>query len=136
MRSYPLPQPLFRTVTIRVPAAPHEAAWIQGRIMKFLGWIATILVVCLLLWVFVTSDVLLLRVSMGLLLLGCGVIAGLRIGTQNATAYITDLQRVNKVLCGQQRELEEVNAILLKQVSTDTESVNPKESVSPGEHVH
>jgi hypothetical protein len=58
-----------------------------------------------------------------------GVIAGLRIATRSTSSYIADLQRVNKVLCDQQHELEEANAILLKQISAES----PVESASPSE---
>jgi hypothetical protein len=57
------------------------------------------------------------------------VIAGLRIATRSTSSYIADLQRVNKVLCDQQHELEEANAILLKQISAES----PVESASPSE---
>jgi hypothetical protein len=136
MRSQTLPQPLFRTATVCVPAAPHDAAWIQGRVMKLLGWMATILVVCMLTWLFANAETFWSRVLVSLLLAGFGVLAGLRFGAQSSAAYIADLQRVNKVLCEQQRELEEVNAILLKQVNVESEPISDAEPVSPGERIH
>jgi hypothetical protein len=49
-----------------------------------------------------------------------GVLAGLRMGTDSATTYTNDVQRLNKVLAEQNSELQEANAILLKQVSSES----------------
>ena len=135
MASYTLPRPIFRTTTVRVPAAPHYAAWIQGRVMKLLGWFATILVACMLAWLFVGAETLWPRMLIGLLLAGFGILVGLRFGTQGTAAYIADLQRVNKMLSEQQRELEEVNAILLKHVNAEAEPIPLFESGAPSERV-
>jgi ABC-type transport system involved in cytochrome bd biosynthesis fused ATPase/permease subunit len=97
--------------------------------MKFLGWTTTFLVLCLLVWLSATAAAIWLRALCTLLIAMIGLIAGLRIATRSTSSYIVELQRVNKVLCDQQHELEEVNAILLKQVSVEpsVESAAPSE---------
>jgi len=129
MSSYTLPRPRYRTSRVGVPAVPHDASWIQVHAMKFIGWTTTFLVLCLLVWLSAIAAAIWLRVLCTLLIAMVGVIAGLRIATRSTSSYIADLQRVNKVLCDQQHELEEANAILLKQISAES----PVESASPSE---
>jgi hypothetical protein len=117
MNSYTLPRPTLRTIKIRVPAAAHDAAWIEGRAMKIVGWTATILVIGTLAWLAASADVAWLRGLSGLLLLAMGMLIGLRFGAQSASAYIRDLQRLNKTLCDQQQELEGANQALLNQAA-------------------
>jgi hypothetical protein len=85
--------------------------------MKIVGWTATILVIGTLAWLAITSEVAWLRGFSGLLLLAMGLLIGLRIGTQSASAYIRDLQRLNKVLSDQQLELEAANQAILNQAA-------------------
>ena len=117
MNSYTLPRPTLRTFKIRVPAAAHDAACIEGRAMKIIGWTATILVIGTLAWLATTAEVAWLRAFSGLLLAAVGLLIGLRIGTRSASAYIQDLQRLNKTLCDQQKELESANHALLNQAA-------------------
>lgn len=89
---------------------------------KFLGWMATILVVCVLIWQ-TTVDVPLLPKSVsGVLLVAISGLAGLRIGANSAATYIRDVHRLNKVLAEQQRDLEGLNASLLKQLNAEVEA--------------
>jgi len=90
--------------------------------IKLLGWIATILVVCLLAWQTTVDAPFLPRAVSASLLVAISGLAGLRIGADSATAYIRDVQRLNKVLAGQNQELEELNAILLKQMNAEIEA--------------
>jgi hypothetical protein len=85
--------------------------------MKIVGWTATILVIGTLAWLAASAEVVWLRGFGGLLLAAVGLLIGLRIGTQSASAYIRDLQRLNKTLCDQQQELESANQALLNQAA-------------------
>lgn len=123
MNTYSFPRPKLHTIIVRVPAAAHDAVWIEGRAMKIVGWTATILVVCTLIWLLSAAEVFALRFVSGLMLAAMGFLVGLRIGTTSSSAYIRDLQRLNKTLCDQQRELEDANHALLNQAA---ESLAPK----------
>jgi hypothetical protein len=85
--------------------------------MKIVGWTATILVIGTLAWLAAMADNVWLRGFSGLLLAVMGLLIGLRIGTQSASAYVRDLQRLNKTLCDQQQELEAANQALLHQAA-------------------
>jgi hypothetical protein len=131
MNSYSIPKPLFRTVPVRhESAAPHEAAAAKGLAMfKAVGWAATIVVVCLLAWQ-ITADAPFLPRLVSAVCLGLiSGLVGLRIGALGAYAYIQDVQRVNKTLAEQHRELEELNAMLLKQINAEAESPASSERV-------
>lgn len=131
MNTYSFPRPLFQTIPVRsVPVAPQEAVSTEGRAMtKLLGWIATILVVCVLVWQTTVDAPLWPKALSALLLVAISGLTGLRIGAGGAAAYIKDVQRLNKVLAEQHRELEELNAELLKQVSAEAEAPARSESV-------
>jgi len=130
MNAYSFPRPLFQTVPVRsVPAAPQEAVSTEGRAMtKLLGWTATMLVVCVLVWQTTVATPLWPTTLSALLLVAISGLAGLRIGAGGAAAYIKDVQRLNKVLAEQHQELEELNADLLKQVNAETEAPARSES--------
>jgi uncharacterized membrane protein YfbV (UPF0208 family) len=121
MNSYSFPKPLFRTFPARrVSAATRPAARTESRSMnKVLGWGVTILAVLLLIWQLVSSEPLLPSVVSAALLALVSTLAGMRIGVNGATAYIRDVQRLNKVLAEQHHELEELNANLLKQITAE-----------------
>ena len=89
---------------------------------KFAGWTATVAALGLLVWQASTTDPLWPRLVSDLLLVTISVLAGLRIGADSAAAYTTDLHRLNKVLADQNDELEEANAICLKQVASESSS--------------
>jgi hypothetical protein len=87
--------------------------------MSRIGWIATIGLVGFLLWQIAVAEPLWPAAISGLLLAVIGVLAGLRIGADSAAAYMADVHRLNKLLAEQNRELQDANAILLKQVSSE-----------------
>jgi hypothetical protein len=121
MNSFSIPKPLFQTFRVRrIPKASHEVVATEGRVMtKVLGWSATILVVSLLAWQIAAEAPILPRPVMALLLVLISGLAGIRLGTGGAAAYIDDVQRLNRVLAEQHRELEEVNAFLLKELNAE-----------------
>jgi hypothetical protein len=87
---------------------------------KLVGWATASALMAWLLWQTTASEPLLPHVASGLLLLVVGVLAGLRIAADSAAAYIRDLQRLNKLLADQQRELEEANWRLLQRAASHT----------------
>ena len=87
--------------------------------MSRIGWVATTGLVAFLLWQIASAEPLWTPAVSGLLLVVIGVLAGLRIGADSAAAYTTDVHRLNKLLADQNRELQDANAILLKQVSSE-----------------
>jgi hypothetical protein len=89
-------------------------------IMSRIGWIVTIGLLAFLLWQLTIAQPLWPPAISGLLLVIVGVLAGLRMGADSATAYTNDVHRLNKVLAEQNSELQEANAILLKQVSSES----------------
>lgn len=89
--------------------------------LRLLGWLTAVALLGLLIWQTTAAEPLWPRWLSALLLgVACGL-AGIRIGTDAASAYITDLHRLNKVLADQNRELEDANAMLLAQVSAEAE---------------
>ena len=100
----------------------EHAAHGDWAIMSRIGWIATTGLVALLLWQTAAAEPLWPSAVSGLLLIVIGVLAGLRLGADSAASYMKDVQRLNKVLDEQNAELQESNAILLKQISSDTPS--------------
>jgi hypothetical protein len=87
--------------------------------MSRIGWIATTGLLAFLLWQLISAAPLWPPAVSGLLLIVVSVLAGLRIGADSAAAYTTDVHRLNKLLADQNRELQDANAILLKQVSSE-----------------
>ena len=87
--------------------------------MSRIGWNATTGLVAFLLWQIASAEPLWTPAVSGLLLVVIGVLAGLRIGADSAAAYTKDVHRLNKLLADQNRELQDANAILLKQISSE-----------------
>jgi hypothetical protein len=87
--------------------------------MNRIGWIATMSLMAFLLWQLASTAPLWPPTASGLLLIVVSLLAGLRIGADSAAAYTTDVHRLNKLLADQNRELQDANAILLKQVSSN-----------------
>ncbi len=87
--------------------------------MSRVGWIATTGLVAFLLWQIAAVGPLWPPAISGLLLVLVGILAGLRIGADSAAAYTRDVHRLNKLLADQNRDLQDANAILLKQVSSE-----------------
>jgi hypothetical protein len=89
--------------------------------LRLLGWLTAAVMIGFLVWQTMTSVPLWPQWLSALLLFFAGGLAGIRLATDAASAYIADLQRLNKVLADQNQELEEANAILLAQISAEAE---------------
>ena len=98
------------------PAVFHK----DWAMLRLVGWMATIAVLALLIWQATAAEPFWPSAVSALLLVVISLIAGLRVGADSAAAYMTDLQRVNKVLADQNRELQESNLILLKQINAES----------------
>lgn len=124
MNSFSLPKPLFQSLSWRrVPAARHATVLTEGqKMIKVCGWAVTILAASLLAWQILGDATIWPKSISVLLLVLISGLAGLRIGSLGAMAYINDVHRLNKVLAEQHRGLEDVNAMLLKQINTEVES--------------
>lgn len=61
--------------------------------------------------------------AIGILLLLVGIIAGLRLATDSATRFVRDLTVLNKYLAEQNRDLAEMNRLLLQKTSTAGEEL-------------
>jgi hypothetical protein len=108
------PQRLFRSKSQTVAS---RANWSN---MSRIGWIASTGLLAFLLWQVAAAQPLWPHAVSGLLLFVIGVLAGLHIGASSAAAYTNDVQRLNKLLADQNRELQDANAILLKQVASES----------------
>jgi hypothetical protein len=91
--------------------------------MSRIGFIATTGLLAFLLWQVVAAEPFWPPAVSGLLLIIISVLAGLRMGADSAATYTSDVHRLNKVLAQQNSELQEANAMLLKQVSTESGGV-------------
>jgi hypothetical protein len=85
--------------------------------MSRIGWISTIGLLAFLLWQIAAAQPLWPPAVSGLLLVIISVLVGLRVSADSAAGYMKDVHRLNKVLAEQNAELQDANAILLKQVS-------------------
>jgi hypothetical protein len=128
MNTYLVPGLLSRTLRgHRISVNPRQAAADKDwTMLRLFGWTATTAILALLIWQTAAADPFWPPAVSALLLVIIGVLAGLRLGADSAAAYTKDLQRLNKVLADQNRELEDANAMLLRQVSDSTAS--PKSS--------
>jgi hypothetical protein len=88
--------------------------------LRLAAWITTTAVLAFLLWQAAMAEPFLPRAVSGVLLVVISILAGLRISADSANAYMQDLERVNKMLADQNRELEDANAMLLRQVSLES----------------
>jgi hypothetical protein len=100
------------------PAAFDE----DWAMLKVLSWTATIAVLAFLIWQTAAADPMWPPAVSAFVLVLVSVLAGLRLGADSAFTYTKDLQRVNKVIVEQNRELAEANATLLKQPRSETRS--------------
>jgi hypothetical protein len=102
-------------------AKSRKGAFIEDLAMlRLASWLATGAALALLVWQTAVEQPFWLKLLSGVLLLLVSILTGMRIGTDFASAYIKDLQRVNKVLADQNQELQEANAMLLKQIAADS----------------
>ncbi len=124
MSSYSIPKPLYQVVPARsVPPTRRSTAATEDRSMiKLIGWTATILAVCVLVWQMTVEDPSWPRLLSAVFIMLICLLAGIRVGTAGAANYIKDVHRLNKVLAEQHRELEELNSHLLKQVNAEIDA--------------
>jgi hypothetical protein len=76
---------------------------------KFVGWIFAGSLAAFGLWELGHSTPNLPPVAWGMILLGLGLLVGLRMGSDSATQFVRDLLRLNKYLANQNEELTELN---------------------------
>jgi glucan phosphoethanolaminetransferase (alkaline phosphatase superfamily) len=128
MSSYSCPSSLPTVLPMHESAATSRQSGVSKdwAMFKQLGWLATTAVLALLVWQTAAAEPLLPRAVSALLLVVVSVLIGLRIGADSAAAYMVDLQRTNKFLAEQQRDLEEMNEMLLKQINSETPTPSEK----------
>jgi hypothetical protein len=97
--------------------------------LKVVAWTTIALVLALLVWQSTVDEPLWPHALNGLLIAIISLLAGIRIGTDAAAAYMKDLHRTNKVLAEQNEALQHANAMFLKQA--DAESRTPSEVHEP-----
>lgn len=100
----------------KVRSAAFDKDW---PMFKRVGWAAVIAAIAFLIWQTTAAEPLWPHAISAVLLVIIGSMAGLRLGTESAEAYTRDLQRLNKVLDEQNRELAKANAILLKELTSE-----------------
>ena len=76
---------------------------------KLVGWTCAAVVVVGGLWDLTRSDPAVPPFAMGAILLGLGLLVGLRLGSDSATAFVKDLLRLNKLMAEQNNQLTELN---------------------------
>jgi hypothetical protein len=86
--------------------------------LRLFGWATAAAFVAIVFWQTTAAHPLLPRPVCGAALALISGLAGLRIGADSAARYTADLVRLNKTIIDQNRALEEMNAMLLKQVSS------------------
>jgi hypothetical protein len=131
MSSFSIPKPVYQPVSIRrvFTVPPNLATTVGPAMIKVIGWSATILIVSMLIWQLAIAAPLLPKIASAVLLALVSCLAGISIGAGGAAAYIRDVQRLNKTLADQHHELEELNAIMLKQLNEEHELHPPTERV-------
>jgi hypothetical protein len=107
-------------VLVHVAKSRKEAFIEDLAMLRLACWLATVAALTLLVWQITVEQPAWLRLLCGVLLLLVSILTGMRIGTDFASGYIKDLQRVNKVLADQNQELQEANAMLLKQLAAES----------------
>jgi hypothetical protein len=90
--------------------------------LRLVGWTSTIAISAILIWLSAAVGPFWARLVSAALFVTLGVLVGIRVGSDSAAAYTTDLQRLNKVLVEQNRGLEDANSILLKELSSEARS--------------
>src|SRR6476646_16283 len=107
MKSFSYPKPVFHGLSDSLSNAKFGKSDLSmgWTLLRQAGWLATIAVVAVLIW-HITGDASLWSQGIaGLLLVAIGLLAGLRLGTHSATTYIRDVQRLNRDLADQNKEL-------------------------------
>jgi hypothetical protein len=76
---------------------------------KLVGWTCTAVFVASGLWDLGRSNPVVPPFAMGALLLGLGLLIGLRLGSDSTAAFVKDLLRLNKFMAEQNNQLTELN---------------------------
>ena len=90
--------------------------------LRLAGRTSIVAILVFLLWQVASAAPFWPPVISAILIAAICVLVGLRLGADSAFAYTQDLQRLNKVLVDQNRELEEANRLLLKELSAQPTS--------------
>jgi hypothetical protein len=88
--------------------------------LRLVGWIATVAALTFLVWQTIVEEPLWPMPINAVILLVVCLLAGIRIGSDAAVAYIKDVQRANKALADQNSELRQANEILLREIASST----------------
>lgn len=83
---------------------------------KVAGWFAIASVGTLLVWQATISESFWVTIVCCLILAALCTLLGIRIGTHSTSAYINDVNRLNKALAEQNTQLEDANAALLRRL--------------------
>jgi len=94
-----------------------------------MGWTGIAVFVAAGIWDLGRADSAVSATAMGVLFLGLGLLVGLRLGSDSASAFVKDLLRLNKFLADQNNQLAELNHWHIKRQKsqrsdTTEESVN------------
>jgi hypothetical protein len=87
--------------------------------LKLVSRFVAITAFALLVWQTSVAEPAWARAGIGLLMAVLSLLFGIRIGTNSAAAYTQDLQRLNKVLAEQNRDLQDANAMLVREVNSE-----------------
>jgi hypothetical protein len=89
--------------------------------LRHVGWATTAAAVAIMFWQTTAEQPMLPRLVWCSALALVSGLAGLRIGADSAARYTKDLVRLNKTICDQNRDLEEMNAMLLNEVNSHSQ---------------
>lgn len=122
MKSFAHPRSIqdFYGAASAVASFGRQVAAGNHAMLRTLGWTVVIAGLAFFVWQAASPEPVWPPAVSALLLVVVSLLAGLRISAESARAYMTDLQRLNKVLVEQNRELEEANRVLLRQLSART----------------
>jgi len=93
---------------------------IRSVISKYSAPLAILAVLAYLLWTTVAIESLWLRGFCCFLLIIISTLLGIRLGADSAATYLQDVHRLNKVLADQNEQLQDANAMLLRELSADS----------------
>jgi hypothetical protein len=98
---------------------------------KFMGWTSIAVLVAVGIGDLGRADSAVSPTAMGALLLGLGLLVGLRLGSDSASRFVKDLLRLNKFLADQNNQLSELNHWHVKRKKSQL-SDTTEESVNDG----
>ena len=83
--------------------------------LKYIGWTFAAALAAYGLWELGSSAPSQPPIAWGIILLGLGLLVGLRLGSDSATQFVRDLLRLNKFLADQNEDLTKLNHWHVKQ---------------------